>query len=157
METIIVAEKRLAYKTVKRRKVEVETDGPVDEPIKAMYLFDDLLRDEPHESLYCLALDSAGNWLGCYRAADGTINRASVYTRKLLSFLLLDTNAASIILCHNHPGGQTEFSREDVHLTQSLQESLKPLDIQILDHLVCVTPNRPTDLKWTSMRQEGLL
>jgi DNA repair protein RadC len=157
METIVIAERKLSYKTVKRRKVDVDFEEPVDSPERAKTLFANLLKDEPNEALYCLAMDSSNRWLGVYKVAEGTVNRASVHPRRLLSFLLLDTNASATILCHNHPGGCTDFSREDIKLTEKLRDLLKDLDITIMDHLLCATSNLGSDLKWASMREEGLL
>ena len=45
-------------------------------------------------------------------------------------------NAASIILCHNHPSGSIEQSREDVAVTRMVVKAGRMLDIPLLDHLV---------------------
>ena len=45
-------------------------------------------------------------------------------------------NAAALILCHNHPSGNSEPSKEDVHLTLSLKRGLALIDVRVLDHII---------------------
>lgn len=44
--------------------------------------------------------------------------------------------AAAIIVCHNHPSGDPEPSRDDIALTKRLVESGDVLGIRVLDHVV---------------------
>ena len=48
----------------------------------------------------------------------------------------LATNAAAVILAHNHPSGSTEPSRADEYLTQTFRTALALVDVRVLDHLV---------------------
>ena len=156
METIIVAEKKVCYKTVKRHKVDIVFNEEVDNPNRAKALFKLLLEDEPFEGLWCIALDSSNHWLGIYLIARGTVDRASVHPRNLLSYLLIETNATAIILCHNHPGGACKASQEDISLTRTLEGMLKPLSVRLLDHLIYAHSNiQGCDPTWLSMREEG--
>jgi DNA repair protein RadC len=50
--------------------------------------------------------------------------------------LALAANAASVILCHNHPSGVCEPSRSDELLTQMLKSALSLVDVRVLDHFV---------------------
>ncbi|MCF5354242.1 hypothetical protein GIW06_23880, partial [Pseudomonas syringae] len=45
-------------------------------------------------------------------------------------------NAASLILCHNHPSGITTPSRSDIDLTKRLKEALLLVDVHVLDHVI---------------------
>lgn len=67
--------------------------------------------------------------------AQGTINSTIVGGRELFrrAVRLL---AASIILVHNHPSGDTRPSQEDIAITKKLVEAGKLLDIAILDHII---------------------
>lgn len=67
--------------------------------------------------------------------AQGTINSTIVGSRELFhrAVRLL---AASIILLHNHPSGDTMPSLDDIALTKKLVEAGKLLDIDILDHII---------------------
>ena len=46
------------------------------------------------------------------------------------------TNAASIILAHNHPSGDPKPSQEDLTITKRLKEAGELLGIPVLDHII---------------------
>jgi len=46
------------------------------------------------------------------------------------------TDAAALILVHNHPSGVAEPSRADEFLTQTLKSALALVDVRVLDHLI---------------------
>jgi DNA repair protein RadC len=45
-------------------------------------------------------------------------------------------NASGVILCHNHPSGNTKPSYADETLTKQLKEGGKVLEISVLDHII---------------------
>ncbi len=118
-------------------------------------LLGDLFEEQPYEVVYAIALDSSSRFLGFIKIAEGTVNQAKLYLRKVLTFLLLDTNATGLILAHNHPGGTTEPSREDIKLTESLKETLKDIEVKLLDHVIYVPGNFGDDAEWVSLLQLG--
>ena len=61
------------------------------------------------------------------------------------------TNAAAVILAHNHPSGSTEPSRTDEYLTQTLRTALALVDVRVLDHLVVA------GAEVTSFAERGLI
>lgn len=65
----------------------------------------------------------------------GTINSSPVYPRDVVK-AVLDTNAATIILAHNHPSGIAEPSRADKEITERLKQALSLIDVRILDHII---------------------
>ncbi|MCW2480596.1 MULTISPECIES: RadC family protein [Enterobacterales] len=67
--------------------------------------------------------------------ALGGINSTEVHPREILKSALRH-NAVAVILAHNHPSGWAEPSQADRHITDTLKNSLSPLDIRVLDHLV---------------------
>jgi len=79
----------------------------------------------------------------------GTLNASLVHSREVFKASIL-ANAASIILCHNHPSGDTEPSTEDITLTKRLIEAGLILGIEILDHVIFATGN------YTSLKERGL-
>jgi DNA repair protein RadC len=60
---------------------------------------------------------------------------AVVYPRDILKMALAN-DCSSIILSHNHPGGSLRASKEDVALTQRIVDIFKPLDINVIDHII---------------------
>jgi len=65
----------------------------------------------------------------------GTINSAAVYPREIAK-RCLELNAASVILCHNHPSGLVEPSQADIRLTSEIKRALALFDISTLDHII---------------------
>lgn len=94
-----------------------------------------MLRHEPSEVFGCLFLDTKHRPLAFEVLFRGTIDRASVYPREVVRRALMH-NAAALILCHNHPSGNSEPSKEDVHLTLSLKRGLALIDVRVLDHII---------------------
>ena len=46
------------------------------------------------------------------------------------------SNAAAIIVAHNHPSGDPTPSPDDIVLTKAIVQAGKLLDVDVLDHLV---------------------
>ena len=44
--------------------------------------------------------------------------------------------ATGIVVCHNHPSGNTRPSRQDDQLTQRLRDAARLVEINLLDHIV---------------------
>jgi DNA repair protein RadC len=90
---------------------------------------------EKDEAVYLLCLDSKLNCIGCSCLRRGSVNSASINAR-LLANAALKVNAVSVVLAHNHPGGLAIPSAEDISTTYTLIETLKPLGICLLDHII---------------------
>lgn len=80
----------------------------------------------------------------------GTIDGASVYPREVVR-AVIETNAAAIVIAHNHPSGIAQPSDADRSITMRLQKALALIDVSILDHIIVA------GTKTASMGQMGLL
>jgi len=94
-----------------------------------------LLAGERLEKLYAIALSSRCKVLGKRCISIGSISEVNCYPRVVLE-TALNYNAHSMLLCHNHPGGSLEPSREDISSTKTIQTVLKGVGIIILDHII---------------------
>ncbi len=65
----------------------------------------------------------------------GSIDNTSVHPRQVVKRALAH-NAAALILCHNHPSGNTDPSQSDRVLTKRLQKALELIDVRVLDHFI---------------------
>jgi DNA repair protein RadC len=61
----------------------------------------------------------------------GTVADPRVILKKAL-----EHNATSLVLCHNHPSGNTRPSRADEAITQKIKQAASLLDITIMDHII---------------------
>ena len=102
------------------------------------------------ERFSALLLDSSNSLLAEVDLEYGTVNRTQVYPRNLVEKVIAHS-AAGVILVHNHPGGKTDPSREDLALTKKLIKLGADMDFRILDHFIV------TDKDIISLKALGLL
>ncbi len=88
-----------------------------------------------HEVFLVLYLDANHRLIEPQELFRGTLTQTSVYPRELVKGALA-RNAAALAVAHNHPSGQTEPSRADEFLTQTLKSTLSLVDVRIIDHFV---------------------
>ncbi|CUS47614.1 MAG: DNA repair protein RadC [Idiomarinaceae bacterium HL-53] len=93
------------------------------------------LRHQPREVFAILLLDSQHRLLHYKELFYGTINAAPVYPREIVK-IVLEFNAAAIILAHNHPSGIAEPSHADRRVTDRIKDALATIDVSVLDHFV---------------------
>ena len=153
---IFVTEKAITYETVKRHVVPMHP-GKLDCPKQVMLLLEPIFERSPIERLYAVAINSSNDFLGLIKLAQGTVGRASIYPRELVSFLLVETNATAVILSHNHPGGRSKPSDEDLRFTRRLTELLDALEVTLLDHLIYTPEILDRESRWVSMKESGLI
>ena len=66
---------------------------------------------------------------------EGDIRSSSVDLRKLAS-IILETNAASVVISHNHPHGVSLPSSEDIVVTKDIVSLLATLKVKLNDHII---------------------
>lgn len=93
------------------------------------------LRHQQREVFVVLLLDSQHRLLKYVELFQGTINAAPVYPREIIK-LVMQHNAAAVILAHNHPSGVAEPSQADQRVTERLKKALNMIDVALLDHFV---------------------
>lgn len=103
----------------------------------------------PEEKVILLILNQANRIIDAPILEDGIENRANIYLKKAVR-MVFDRNGTGVILVHNHPSGQAEFSPQDVELTSKLDHALRPLEIRLLDHFLI------TNDQLISMKSEGI-
>ncbi|HEK1691451.1 hypothetical protein PpSQ1_11165 [Pseudomonas putida] len=113
----------------------IERDCALESPSAVRRYLKAMLRHEPSEVFGCLFLDSKHRPLAFEILFRGTIDRASIYPREVVRRSLMH-NAAALILCHNHPSGNSEPSQDDVHMTLALKRGLALIDVRVLDHII---------------------
>lgn len=110
-----------------------------DGPLYTAADFEKYLRSrfvhQRNEVVYALCLDAKCKPLGCVFLGEGSVNSANVPVRRVVE-ACLNANATSVILAHNHPGGVSIPSPEDVQTTVRLAQALRSVDVHLSDHLV---------------------
>lgn len=87
------------------------------------------------EELYIICLDSACRFLKCIKLGSGEIDKVSVSYRNIAE-QVFSTNAANVIVVHNHVSGIVAPSAQDLVFTSSLISAMKGVGIRISDHII---------------------
>ena len=98
------------------------------------YLYVDM-RDLQIEVFKVIYLNNKNRIIACEDVFKGSLTSSSVYPRELLK-RVLDLNASTLILCHNHPSGVPEPSDSDKEITEKLSVAFKLFEVNVLDHII---------------------
>ena len=90
---------------------------------------------EENEKVIMLSLDSAKKVKACTDLSSGVVNSVDLNIRLIVE-TALKNKASSVILAHNHPDGDVNPSREDRETTRRIRDSLKLVDIPLVDHII---------------------
>lgn len=93
------------------------------------------LAGQGREVFMVLYLDNQHRLLGSETLFAGSINHVQVHPREVVKSALR-SNAAAVVLAHNHPSGDPEPSQCDRNITGRLKDALALVDVNTLDHLV---------------------
>lgn len=80
----------------------------------------------------------------------GTIDKSAVYPREIVEKVLY-YKAKGIIFAHNHPSGNLKPSKQDIQITEHMQEALDLIDVKLLEHIII------TQDGYFSFLEEGLI
>lgn len=94
-----------------------------------------LLQFHDYEVFALLLLDAEHRVIGFRELFRGTLEGASVHPREAVK-IVLEHNAAAVILVHNHPSGAPKPTQGDRALITSLKNALDMVGTRILDHVV---------------------
>ncbi len=94
-----------------------------------------LFCSEVREVAYLLCLDKGRHLTSAVKLAEGSQDYVAVDVRDVVR-LALSYSAESVVLAHNHPGGISRPSNDDLDLTLACISALKLLGIELLDHLI---------------------
>ena len=87
------------------------------------------------EHFYVVCLNAQLEVIRDVLIARGTLDEVQAYPREVAR-VVLESNAHSVILCHNHPGGSMVPSQADLDLTGILGNLLSSMNVELIDHVV---------------------
>ncbi len=94
-----------------------------------------LLKHEQLENFYAICLNSNFQVLGNILISKGSNDEVKAYP-KLVASAVIRTNASHVILCHNHPSGNCNPSKEDENTTILMDNMLNMIDVKLIDHVI---------------------
>ncbi|MSP66891.1 MAG: DNA repair protein RadC [Alphaproteobacteria bacterium] len=127
---------RLVREVAQRLAREQVLDRPVLSSWKALLDYCRvILAEQAREQFHLLFLDGRNRLIADEVQQQGTIDHTPVYPREVAR-RALELQASAVILVHNHPSGDPTPSREDIAMTGTVRDALKPLGIAAHDHLI---------------------
>lgn len=125
------------------------SDPQITSPTEAAAYFGPKLRHLNHEVFLVGFLTPSKHLTGSRKISSGGQTATIVEPAAVMREAIL-SDAASVILAHNHPSGNAKASTADIHLTKRLIECGKLLGIPVDDHLIIA------GYEYVSLREEGL-
>ncbi|NDV78981.1 DNA repair protein RadC [Dysgonomonas sp. 511] len=120
----------------KRRKLsEVMVQPQITSSDDVYHIFHPVLADLNHEEVWVLLLNRSNKVIKKMQVSKGGINGTVVDVRLIMKEAI-DSLATAMILCHNHPSGNSNPSGNDNEITRNLKEAGRIMDIQLLDHII---------------------
>lgn len=130
------AQIKAAIELGRRLAVEVPEEKPtIHSPSDAANLIQYEMGALEQEELRVILLDIRNHVDRILTIYKGTLNSSHVRVGELFK-QAVRSNAAAIIVAHNHPSGDPTPSPDDIALTKAIVQAGKLLDVDVLDHLV---------------------
>lgn len=143
-------------KNVKRYELrKLQSDFPqkkIQTSLKAANFIRQFYGDdiEVFESAFILLLDSSATTVGYAKISQGGTT-GTIIDLKLVAKYSIDGLAKGVILAHNHPTGNLNFSDTDIALSKRIKTGLELFDISLFDSIVLAKDGH------SSMLDEGIL
>jgi DNA repair protein RadC len=102
------------------------------------------------EEFWAVFMDTKNRIINWEQMSRGTTNATAIFPREIAA-AALRLEATNVILVHNHPGGGSDPSSEDILLTAKVAEACASLDIHVRDHIIV------TDHDYYSFNEFGRL
>ncbi len=93
------------------------------------------IKDKKKEYLICLYLNARNVLLKKEVISIGLLNKALLHPREIF-YPATELNAASIILIHNHPSGDSTPSEKDVQIVKKITQAGEIMGIPVIDFII---------------------
>lgn len=107
----------------------------IDTPEKAVSVLAPVLAELDREEVCVVNLDGKGHPINFSVVSIGSVNSSLITGRELYKSAIL-SNAAAIIMIHNHPSSDLQMSRLDLDVTEKMMYASVLLDINFYDHVL---------------------
>lgn len=133
-----MAKKENELKNVAVRLVEQPSflsDEKVDSPQAAVRVLGKELKDYDREVLCVVNMNTKNRPINASIVSMGILDGALAHPREIMKTAIL-SNAAQILLLHNHISGEVTPSRQDIALTDRMQKVCDMMGIPLADHVI---------------------
>src|SRR5690606_2602979 len=119
-----VKEVEETYKSVLPERIQSSTD--------AINFAKALIGDEDREVFLVICLNIKNEISVVHRFHTGSLNASVVHPREVFKAAILN-NSGSILIAHNHPSGDCQYSTKDVAVSKRLMDAGELIGIEVLD------------------------
>lgn len=130
------------YKSILPERIRSSTD--------AINFAKALIGDEDREVFLVICLNIKNEISVVHRCHTGSLNASVVHPREVFKAAILN-NSGSILVAHNHPSGDCQYSTEDVAVSKRLMDAGELIGIEVLDSLIVSQKNG------VSLRELGVI
>ena len=128
------------------------SDTPICNPEDAVKLLGEHMCQLDREVLCIVDLKASGIPINCNFISVGAVDQTLAHPREIFKSCIL-SNAASVLLLHNHPSGKLTPSKEDSMLTDRMLKLCDLIGIPLVDHVIVGGDN----LSYFSFKEKELL
>jgi DNA repair protein RadC len=89
----------------------------------------------PKEQFLVITLNGAHEPISVCIATIGLANNTIIHPREVFVRAIQDM-ASAVVICHNHPSGSLNPSREDEEITIRMREAGRLIGIKVIDHII---------------------
>lgn len=104
-------------------------------PEKIYQFLKNELEMKTQEHFLALYLNTKGELIKKETLFIGSLNSSLIHPREIFKHAVINS-AAAIIICHNHPSGDPNPSRQDLEITKLIHKNSLMMDIELLDHII---------------------
>ena len=122
-----------AVRLVKEAPIMSKT--PISNPEDAVRVLGEYLCQMDREVICIINLRTDGVPINCSICSMGSIDQAVSHPREIMKTAIL-SNAAGIIMMHNHPSSNLNPSKEDTMITDRMATVCEILGIPLMDHII---------------------
>lgn len=140
----------LKYFAIKYSEIKVKQKEKLSSPNEVVTYLKNLIGTSSEEKMYALYLNASNQIIDCKKISDGTVSHSAVYPTVIAKDSLLK-KARSVIIAHNHPGGISKPSQNDIIATEAVTKALKTIEVVLLDHIII------TATDYYSFKDNGLI
>lgn len=118
-----------------RTREPLMSDEIFDSPDSVVRALSEQMRDFDREVLGIINLDNRMRPINISFVSAGSVNGTLSHPREILKAAIL-SNAANMMLIHNHPSGYLIPSKMDVQITDRMIQLCDLVNIPLLDHII---------------------
>lgn len=117
------------------REKSLYSETPIGSPDDAVKVIADEMATFDREVFCVMNINIKGKVINLSVVSIGVLDSTMIHPREVFKSVIL-SNAAAVILVHNHPSGTLEISEVDRDVTKRLIEAGEILGIKVADHII---------------------